>query len=249
LTPEAHIDDGALDVCVITAGDPLTTIEQIVSFLLYRKHDNGHSESFQGPHFRITVPASIELQLDGSRVKRKDAVSGTDRVALKQVEDPKQVMVTYRFDAMPRALRVAIPRTYEGALFENGSQKKTIPVAEPKPPKRPPRKADRPPARQDPERVEALMEHGRKVTVVAVGPNPERKGTSIVAGGAVTAKSGESKPVAVRIDRKTTLVRPSGEYLPPAAVAAELREGGVIVVEGKQTKRGVIRAKQVVVGT
>jgi YegS/Rv2252/BmrU family lipid kinase len=249
LTPEAHIDDGALDVCVITAGDPLTTIEQIVSFLLYRKHDNGHSESFQGPHFRITVPASIELQLDGSRVKRKDAVSGTDRVALKQVEDPKEVMVTYRFDAMPRALRVAIPRTYEGALFENGSQKKTIPVAEPKPPKRPPRKADRPPARQDPERVEALMEHGRKVTVVAVGPNPERKGTSIVAGGAVTAKSGESKPVAVRIDRKTTLVRPSGEYLPPAAVAAELREGGVIVVEGKQTKRGVIRAKQVVVGT
>jgi YegS/Rv2252/BmrU family lipid kinase len=244
LTPEAFIDDGALDVCVITAGDRLTTIEQIISFLLHRPHGNGHSESFQGAHFRITVPACVDLQLDGSRVKRKDTLAASDRVALRQVEDPDGVMVTYRFDAMPRALRVAIPNTYDGALFENGSRKKKI--ATPEQP-RPAPNVVHPVTVKDPEFVDTVLECGRKVTVVGVGPNPERKGTSIVAGGATTKKTGASKPVAVRIDGKTTLIKRTGESLPPAS-AVELREGGVIIVEGKQSKRGVIRAKRVVVG-
>ena len=214
LTPEAYIDDGALDVCVITAGDPLNTIEQIVAFLLQRKNGNEHSESFQGAHFRITVPACVGLQLDGSQVKQKDSLAPPDRAALKQAENPEAVMVTYRFDAMPRALRVAIPHTYEGTLFENGS-KKHKPVAVKQPPRPKKREPVRPVTREDPELIEALREHGRKVTVVGVGPNPERKGTSIVAGGAVAKKTGESKPVAVRIDPKTSLVRPNGESLSP----------------------------------
>jgi hypothetical protein len=54
--------------------------------------------------------------------------------------------------------------------------------------------------------------------------------------------------VAVRIDGDTTLVRRSGEPLSPA-FAADLAGGGVIVVEGKQSKRGVIHATRVVVVT
>jgi hypothetical protein len=50
----------------------------------------------------------------------------------------------------------------------------------------------------------------------------------------------------VRIDRDTRLVTPDGESLAPAAVA-KLSEGSAIVVEGKRSKRGVIRAKRVVV--
>jgi YegS/Rv2252/BmrU family lipid kinase len=243
LTPEAYIDDGALDVCVITAGDRLNTIEQIVGFLLQRKHGNEHS-SFQGAHFRITVPACVGLQLDGTRVKQKDSLAPPDRAALKQAENPEAVMVTYRFDAMPRALRIAIPHTYEGALFENGSKgHRPVAVKPPRPKKPEPVRAT---TREDPELIEALREHGRKVTVVGVGPNPQRKGTSIVAGGAAVKKTGESKPVAVRIDPTTMLVRSNGESLSPTS-ATELREGGVIVVEGKQNKRGVIRAKRVVV--
>jgi diacylglycerol kinase family enzyme len=243
LTPEAYIDDGELDVCVITAGDPLSTMEQIVALLLQRTSAEGRSESFQGAHFRITVPACVELQLDGSRVKRKDSLAAPDRTALKQTENPEAVLVTYRFDAMPRALRVAIPRTYDGALFEKGSRKLKT-VATPKKPARP--KHERVRATVDPAQIEALLERGRKVTVVGVSPNPERKGTSIVAGGAAAKKNGGTKPVAVRIDRDTSIFRPSGEFVSPTA-ATELSEGGVIVVEGKQNKRGVIRAKRVVV--
>ena len=250
VTPEAYIDDGVLDVCVITAGDPLTTIGQILSTLLHRKPRSGRSEYFQGAHFWITVPASIDLQLDGSRVTRKDCLAAPDRTARRQAEDPEADMVTYRFDAMPRALRVAIPCIYDGALFEEGSGKESVLATEQQ---RPDRDAVRAEARgagdarhQGPEQIDALLEHGRKVTVVGVCPNPERRGTCIVAGGTSEKKTGESKPVAVRIDHNTTLVRSTGEPL-PAAFAAELPEGGVIVVEGKQSKRGVIRAKRVVV--
>jgi YegS/Rv2252/BmrU family lipid kinase len=252
VTPEAYINDGVLDVCVITAGDPLTTIEQILSILWHREPGNGRSEYFQGAHFWVTVPASIDLQLDGSRVKLKDCLAMPDRAALRQAEDPGARMVTYRFDSMPRALRVAIPCTYDDALFEKGSGEKRALATEQQHPDQDSVRAE---ARgsgdaQHPglEQIDALLEHGRKVTVVGVGPNPERKGTCIVAGGSSDKKTGESKPVAVRIDPNTTLVTPTGAPLPPA-FAAELLEGGVIIVEGKRSKRGVIRAKRVVVVT
>ena len=87
-----------------------------------------------------------------------------------------------------------------------------------------------------------------RVAVVAVGPNPNREGTWIVAGKISDEKTGESSPVAVRIDGNTTLFNPAGEPLSPA-VAAELPEGGEIVVDGKKSKREVIRAKRVVVLT
>ena len=117
MTPNAYIDDGVLDVTVITAGDPLSTMQQITSLLLRRKPDNMTTENFHGSHLTMSVPASIDLQLDGSAVKLKDYLSKADREALAQV-DAEQVMVNYRFDAMPKALRIAIPNTYNDALFE-----------------------------------------------------------------------------------------------------------------------------------
>ena len=102
------------------------------------------------------------------------------------------------------------------------------------------------PFRKGAEEIEAVLAHGRKITVIAVGPNPQRKRTYIVAGGISDEETGERKPVAVRIDHETTLVRNTGEPL-PAAFAAELTEGDVIVVDGKRTKRGVIRAAGAVV--
>ena len=70
----------------------------------------------------------------------------------------------------------------------------------------------------------------------------------IVAGSTTDEKTGEFKPVAVRIDRDTTLVRHTGERL-LSIFSAALSEGGVIFVDGKKSKRGVIRAKRVVVMT
>lgn len=243
VTPDARIDDGVLDVCVITAGDPLTTIEQILATLLRREPVHGRSEYFQAAHFRISVPATVGLQLDGSGVKLKDYLAGPDRAALERAENPAAALVTYRFDAVPRALRLAIPRTYDNALFEAPTNRQRHPDADAV---RAEPGGSGEAQRQSPEQIDALLEHGRKVTVVGVGPNPEREATYIVAGLTSDKNTGESKPVAVRIDRNTMLVSSVGEPL-SLAFAAELPEGGVIVVEGKQSKRGVIRAKRLVV--
>jgi YegS/Rv2252/BmrU family lipid kinase len=247
-TPDALIDDGALDVCIITSGAPLSTIEQVLSILLHRNPRKGRCERFRDSHFWIRAPASIDLQLDGSCVKLDDSVPAPERTERRQKENAETIMVTYRFDAIPRALHVAIPCTYDGALFENGSPKE---IARPAKEQGPDQDARAGPRKSkdvghQPHRLDALLEHGQKVTVVGVCPNPERKTTYIVAGEISENKTGACKPIAVRIDHNTTLVGPKGEPL-PISFAAKLSENAVIVVEGKQSKRGVVRAKRVLV--
>jgi YegS/Rv2252/BmrU family lipid kinase len=235
-TPDAYLDDGMLDVCVITAGNPLTTFKQIFATLTSRKSASGSAEYFRGAHFWLRVPTAVNLQLDGSLVKRSKGTGAT---------------ATYRFDAIPRALRMAVPCAYDDKLFEDGAGKHKAAASKHEREQR--RDAARAapsaaigPRFHRPAKLAALLERGRKVTVMGVAPNPARHGDSIVAGGTTGKNNGESKPVAVRTDHHTTFVRSTGEPLSPA-YAAELEDGGVIMVEGKQSKRGVIHATRVVV--
>lgn len=245
-TPDALIDDGALDVCVITAGSFLGTIEQILSILVNRNSRSGRCERFRGSHFRIRAPASIDLQLDGSRVKL-DGVPAPEKTQHGKKGNGDAVMVTYSFDAIPRALHVAIPCTYNGELFEKGSAKRILRAATEQSTEQLAhytgslKSKD---VRRKSQQLDELLHHGQKVTVVGVAPNPERDTTYIVAGAIFDKKSVVSKPVAVRIDENTTLVGPSGERL-PITFAAKLLDNAEIVVEGKQSKRGVLRAKRV----
>lgn len=123
MTPDAYIDDGVLDVCVITAGDPLSTMQQLSSLLLRRKPDNLSAEYFHGSHLSITVPASVPMQLDGSAVKLKDYLEKADYEAIQQAPNDEHVMITYCFDALPHALAVAIPNAYNDALFESSNSR------------------------------------------------------------------------------------------------------------------------------
>jgi YegS/Rv2252/BmrU family lipid kinase len=248
-TPDALIDDGALDVCVITAGNPLSTIEQIFSILLHRNPRSGRCERFRAPRFWIRAPRSIDLQLDGSRVKLDDGLPAAETKERHQKKNAEAAMVTYRFDAIPRALHVAIPCTYDGELFENGFAKKIARTARKHSPDQDAvRGAARKPKdlRHESRGFDTLLNHGRKITVVGVTPNPERDATYIVAGEISEKNTRASKPVAVRIDHNTTLIGPKRERL-PISFAAEFVENAVIVVEGKQSKRGVVRAKRVLV--
>ena len=246
MTPGAYIDDGILDVCVITAGNPLTTLQQVASLLLRRKPDNTTAEYFHGAHFAISVPASIDMQLDGSAVKLKDYLSKSDRAELSHVDDAEQVMVNYRFDAMPRALRVAIPYTYDDALFEDSAGEVHDDASQQQEPRAQSSKRSPEEQGQVLEQAHRLLDQGREVQIVGVAPNPEKKDTYVVAGTTAKGGTGEVKPVAVCIDGNTTMIKRTGEHLRPS-MARELQEGGTVLVEGKQSKRGVIRAKRVVV--
>ncbi len=122
LTPNAYIDDGILDVCVITSGDALTTVQQFASLLLRLKPDTTTAEYFHGAHLLITVPSTVLFQVDGSPVKLKDYLSNADYKKLQQAQDKSQVMVTYQVDSVPHALQVAIPCTYNDELFEHTAE-------------------------------------------------------------------------------------------------------------------------------
>src|SRR5438105_3830776 len=119
MTPGAYLDDGLLDVCVITAGNALTTLEEIASLLFRRRPDDVATKYFLGASITIRVPASIDLQLDGSAVRLKDYLSKAERKVLQNGGNAEKAMVTYRFDAMPHAVQVVIPSSYDGALFEH----------------------------------------------------------------------------------------------------------------------------------
>jgi diacylglycerol kinase family enzyme len=250
MTAEASIDDGMLDACVITAGDPLSTVQQIASLLFRRKPDNRTTEFFRGAEFSIRVPASIALQLDGSTVRLKDYLRKSDRKALQRAGDMEHVMVTYEFDALPGALHVAIPCTYDGPLFERShSDGATHSQAQEDVRNDPSQGSDTSSAgehQHSRKQLNTLLEHGRKVTVVGLTTHPGKKRTYIVAGTAPKRSTGETAPVAICIDDSTTLLKQTGESV-TAIEVEHLQENMEIVVEGKKSKRGVIQATGVVI--
>jgi diacylglycerol kinase (ATP) len=117
LTPDALLDSGALDLSVLTARSGMSAFMQVVSVLLRGRPTHSHSVASRGAHFHISAPASVDLQLDGSAVKLRKYLSAKARDALTRAGDPARVIVNYRFDAVPAALRIAVPRDYDGALF------------------------------------------------------------------------------------------------------------------------------------
>ncbi|MBV9614931.1 MAG: hypothetical protein JO031_05655 [Ktedonobacteraceae bacterium] len=282
MTPNAYIDDGILDVCVITGGDPLNTMQQVASLLLRRKPDNTTAEYFHDAHLEITVPASVPLQLDGSAVKLKDYISKADYTRLQQSGDREHLMVTYRFDAMPHALEIAVPQTYNYELFEHthehenaqqedtgrehehvradvkthshnggGEESQTAQqehaVAVESRPEHDHNGSNSDDIKKElPELVDKLLEDGRKVTVVGKAPLAGKKGTYIIAGGATKASTGETRPVAVVVNEKTTIYDHQGDKVSVQTIE-ELLEGMIIVVEGDKSKRGVIEAERLIV--
>ena len=65
-----------------------------------------------------------------------------------------------------------------------------------------------------------------------------------MAGHAVRRQTGETMPVAIRIDEDTTVLLRTGEHVPPGDVL-KVQAGAEVIVVGKKNKRGVIKAKQV----
>ncbi|MFL5627684.1 MAG: diacylglycerol/lipid kinase family protein, partial [Ktedonobacteraceae bacterium] len=250
IEPDARVDDGLLYVCLITANGPVKTIEQALSILTQHKLDEETTQYFRGAHFSISIPASISVHVDGSIINLEDLLHKSEQHAIQHSSATKQVMVNYRFDAQPRALQMAIPRTYNGSLFAKPSRAGN---------------SHQPVQSQTDERVSTLQsditqsEQGQranqhriqspqatafKVTVVGVVPIPEKQNTYIIAGHYKKQDTDETETVAVRINDHTLVLNREGAPISPTA-ALELQEGEKIVVEGDKTKRSVIRASRV----
>jgi YegS/Rv2252/BmrU family lipid kinase len=117
MTPDALLDSGALDLSLITARSGFSALMQIVTLMLRGRPTHSQTMSARSPCFRVSAPASVDLQLDGSAVKLKKYLNAETRALLGRAGDRAGVTVNYRFDAVEGALPIAIPETYDGALF------------------------------------------------------------------------------------------------------------------------------------
>ncbi len=240
---DVRMDDGLLTVYLLTATNAVRTLEQAASILLQHKFDEGTTTSLRGAHFSIRVPASIGLQVDGSVVHLEDLLRKSECAALQQADNAEQVMVTYRFDAEPAAVDIAVPRGYDGPLFEkpargNGQrswQQQASGARVTAQQQVPGNKQQRNAIQHEPE---------YQVAVVGVAPYPGKKHIAIIAGRHRKQQTGETQIVAVRVSPKTLVYNDEGRQSTPVSLL-ELQEGAQISVQGQKSKRGVIRASLV----
>ena len=244
LTPDVYLDDGKLELCVITQGNTFTTLQQISSLLFRHKPDAVTASHFLATHFLITVPASVHLHLDGSAIELEDYLSKSDRKALRDAQDNEQVMVTYRFDAVPHVLRAMIPRNYDNTLFEHAPQPEVSSIEDRQCADKDNTEQQLTMQSESSDILNMLQEQGYKVKVNGVIQVPSKKQTTIMAGNAVKQRTGETRPVAVRIDEATIVLSHNGEHAPLAQIQM-LPDGAVVIAHGKRSKRGVIKAKHV----
>ena len=241
LTPNAYIDDGLLDICIITANSPFTKLQQMTSLVLQHKPDSNSTTYVQGRHFTITIPATIELQLDGSALELSECLNDDDKEALGQVEDKAKVTVTYRIDVLQQALQVAIPRAYDNTLFANAPRAHGEPPAETA---KDGKTNSGPEERLPQEQIDTLLKQSKQVTVMGVTPNPDKPNTYIIAGTTRKESTGDVKPAAIRVKLDTKIYQRTGEAAEITTLEA-LQSGTVIAVTGKESKRGVIGANTI----
>ena len=128
MTPDALLDSGELDLSVITARSRWSALRQVFTLLARGTPSHAHSKAARSARFRVNAPAWVGLQLDGSAVKLDKYLSLPGRDALGHAGDPAQVGVNYVFDAVPAALRIAIPPAYDGSLFRAGADSTPIDI-------------------------------------------------------------------------------------------------------------------------
>jgi YegS/Rv2252/BmrU family lipid kinase len=250
IAPDSYLDDGLLNACVITADSALRTAEQALSFLVRRKLDETTTRYFRGSQLSIRVPAATTMQVDGSVVKLEDYLCKAERDALRQVNDAGEAMVSYRFDAVPGAVRMAVPRTYNGTLFQTAAHtgQGQEPHAEQREKQTPSvQRNDAQPGEfqwGSQQRSGSLQQQEYRVTVIGVASHLAKPDAFIIAGRYKKRDTDETEVVAVRVNDRTWVLRQEDERVPHTEMQA-LQEGQEIVVDGEKSKRGVIRARSI----
>jgi len=108
VTPDAFVDDGRLDVCLLTPTGVRAITRQLASLLVRRRPDRVSAVSDRVGKLTVHTQSAIPLQLDGSPVDQGAVVPGADGVR-------------YDFSVIAQSLSVLVPRAYNGVLFQTGA--------------------------------------------------------------------------------------------------------------------------------
>ncbi len=105
VTPDAFMDDGLLDVCIVTATSPLSVTRQLTSLAVRKRPSTASSETYRAASITVRSPVVLPLELDGGVVK-------LDK------EEPSSDGVVYHFSLISQGVSMLVPRTYDGELFQ-----------------------------------------------------------------------------------------------------------------------------------
>ncbi|HZC05960.1 MAG TPA: diacylglycerol kinase family protein [Ktedonobacterales bacterium] len=232
MTPDAFIDDGQLDVCLITATDMMSAGRQFASLLLHQRPSPASAEYYRASSITVRTAAPMPLEIDGGSV------------SMKKMKPTKEGIV-YAFTLVAQGITVLLPRTYANQLFQSAPQVDALPrriyaMHE--------QTADA--AHSDDHhngqrngrhkqgadsQAKAKKEHGRLMKVIAVGP------------ATLTAASARSGRVStVLLQSASRIERPDGAALTWEDAMPQITEGDLIRVKGKRDReRNTIAARRV----
>lgn len=217
MTPDAFIDDGQLDICLVTASGVVRTTRQLASLLLRRRPDAATAETYRATTITIHSPTVLPLQADGGTIDLDD-------------DDITKDGVTYAFSVVAQSVSMLIPRSYDGQLFQPGSvwDGTERPALRPTSSNGVAKSKDAIKGAPD-KRTRRAM----KITAIGV------EGFS-----AIRLKNGRTLSVLVRPD--TTLRDASGTTYQLHDSLSMLAEGDIVRVKGKKDKRhGALLARRV----
>ncbi len=103
-TPDALVDDGLMDVCLLTSHGPLGIFRQAASLLFKQQPDLRGAELYRAGIITIVAPQSVPLQLDGGVVMVKDK--------------PTPEGMIYNFTLISQGVTMLVPANYDGELFQ-----------------------------------------------------------------------------------------------------------------------------------
>lgn len=223
VTPDAYMDDGLLDVCIITASGLISVSRQLTALALRKRPSEASAETYRAATVTVRSPVVLPLELDGGVVK-------LDK------EEPTPDGVVYRFSLTAQGVSMLVPRTYDGELFQP-ERLSDVSVLTPLEPVSPTGKHTNGAARDT---SATSAKQGKRKTwrlrVVSVGANS-----------LTGARLKNGRVVHVVISPATTLKAPDGTKRPLWGSLSTLTEGDLIEVKGRRDRaRDKLLAQRVV---
>lgn len=226
ITPGAYVDDGLLDLCLITKGSPISAMRQIGSLLLRQRPSAANAEYYRAASVTVHAPHQMPLQVDGGVVSL-------------QKEGESDKGVTFTFTVVTQGISVLMPRTYDGELFHPDSTRDGRVFV--------------PAQSTTGQLVHAHHnDNGRhEATTGATSPSKhERQSMRVLTVGVdhlTAARLKDGRVVTIQIQPDTTLKNGTGSKKPLWGMLSSLAEGDIVRVKGQKDRaqHGVIVAQRV----
>lgn len=105
ITDSAFMDDGLLDICLMSASGPVSLSRQVGALLVRRRPSETLAQTYRAASVTIQTQVLLPLQLDGGLVHLDQ-------------DDVTAQGIRYAFTVLSQGVSVLVPRTYDGSLFQ-----------------------------------------------------------------------------------------------------------------------------------